>query len=591
MRRALPFAAIGLALVGACTLVTTFDPARLEEKTEALCGDGVDNDGDGLADCQDFKCLDQPVCCDRPRVFIDDAFDAYVCAADSCDRRDGTKIECLDQTVWEAWGAPYPIVCDGALVPRKLTQCYDIGVLSRAALPLRPGLRVVAGITGQPEPTAHLGVSLTTSSEATGALDECGSVRPIDPLLGLLQVATGGGFQITASFDARQVGASAVVADGDRHEVEIRIATDRRVHYLLDGVEFAASPGDMLVPAAFPDVHVALHGRGLTPRFTDVRVTAGSQCETPGGWQQDATFLALRPASDESRWDYFQVSSPAVVAGAAGAVNLFYTGCLEKGGACDPLSLGLGLAVSHRGQPFERVTDTAPLLFAEAVAPETFSMDVTVAADASPPTAYVTNGKAIYAYDASDLARGLQPLAGGAPVLQLGAVGDWDDAAICCAAAVARAGGVDLFYAGQHGADANPTWRIGLATADAGGVFTKHPASPVLREGALEDFDGRGVTEPAVIYDDGRALYRMWYGARAFLGITAIGYAVSPDGVVWTKYPGNPVVTQDALGLEAIGRPAVLADEADLHLWLHGLTPGSAQLAIFALDNQGVPSP
>ncbi|MBI5481044.1 MAG: hypothetical protein HY906_19455 [Deltaproteobacteria bacterium] len=174
------------------------------------------------------------------------------------------------------------------------------------------------------------------------------------------------------------------------------------------------------------------------------------------------------------------------------------------------------------------------------------------------------------------------------PVLPVGLAGTWDDARICCPSAVRRDDGqVVLWYAGQSKGEERATWSIGLATSMDGLAFTKHAANPVLGEGQLEEFDGRGVSEPEVAWDQRSQMYRMWYTAHAFLGDQSLGHAASSDGVSWQKYPQNPVVTQDLVGLELIGSPAVLADEGELRMSIHGRQPGSRKLSIDEVRNLG----
>ena len=72
----------------ACELIGNFDLTRVTESTEALCSDSVDNDGDGLTDCQDWKCLGLSVCCNMPVVVLADDFNGAACAAQSCDAPD-----------------------------------------------------------------------------------------------------------------------------------------------------------------------------------------------------------------------------------------------------------------------------------------------------------------------------------------------------------------------------------------------------------------------------------------------------------------------------------------------------------------------
>jgi len=172
--------------------------------------------------------------------------------------------------------------------------------------------------------------------------------------------------------------------------------------------------------------------------------------------------------------------------------------------------------------------------------------------------------------------------------LYLGAPGAFDDSAICCAAAVRHQGQVLLWYAGQRNND--PTWRIGLAFSGDGVSFQRFPGNPVLTEGGRDDFDGRGVTEPEVLWDPARELYRMWYTADGFLGTTSIAYAVSTDGITWHKFPGNPVVPHAAVGLDVVGSAAVRTDVNGLKMWVHGSQDGRVGMRIFALENRGTPS-
>ena len=139
------------------------------------------------------------------------------------------------------------------------------------------------------------------------------------------------------------------------------------------------------------------------------------------------------------------------------------------------------------------------------------------------------------------------------------------------------------WYAGRGGPD--DPWRIGLAESTDGVAFTKHPSNPVLVEGEAGDSDESGLTAPAVLHE--RGLYRIWYEERGFFDTTTIGYAVSTDGVSWHKYPGNPVVTPEDVGLEAVRAPSVARVGGRLVMAVsqdHGI--GSSR--IYGLINQVV---
>jgi hypothetical protein len=77
---------------------------------------------------------------------------------------------------------------------------------------------------------------------------------------------------------------------------------------------------------------------------------------------------------------------------------------------------------------------------------------------------------------------------------------------------------------------------IGRATSPDGIHWTKDPGNPVLSAG----WDGGTPLQPSVLLENGT--YKMWF--RHTLGAqTSIGYAESPDGIHWTVLPVNPVLT------------------------------------------------
>jgi predicted GH43/DUF377 family glycosyl hydrolase len=66
---------------------------------------------------------------------------------------------------------------------------------------------------------------------------------------------------------------------------------------------------------------------------------------------------------------------------------------------------------------------------------------------------------------------------------------------------------------------------------------------PVLSPEAA--WEKAAVMCPHVIWDEQAKLYRMWYSAGEQYEPDSLGYATSPDGPTWTKYPGNPVFRPD----------------------------------------------
>jgi predicted GH43/DUF377 family glycosyl hydrolase len=104
-----------------------------------------------------------------------------------------------------------------------------------------------------------------------------------------------------------------------------------------------------------------------------------------------------------------------------------------------------------------------------------------------------------------------------------------------------------MWYSGENtqGVD-----NVGLATSTDGIKWARHAANPVLRVGRPGSWDANSVQAPWVIHENG--VYKMWFEGQTFtsgnVAKMAIGYATSPNGVDWTKYSGNPVLTPGPSG-------------------------------------------
>ena len=95
-------------------------------------------------------------------------------------------------------------------------------------------------------------------------------------------------------------------------------------------------------------------------------------------------------------------------------------------------------------------------------------------------------------------------------------------------------------------------WRIGYAESADGLSWTKNP-EPVFE--ADEGWDGWVAFRPSVLY----RRFDLSHVVRGGVpGIPAIGYAVSPDGIEWTRFWGNPVLANSSQEPEF---PSVLFNE------------------------------
>jgi predicted GH43/DUF377 family glycosyl hydrolase len=120
-----------------------------------------------------------------------------------------------------------------------------------------------------------------------------------------------------------------------------------------------------------------------------------------------------------------------------------------------------------------------------------------------------------------------------------------------------------MWYSGSNGTAS----RIGYATSPDGLSWSKYGSNPVLVPSL--SWEGNRIYGPAVISDTG--IYKVWYSG--FDGTTTrIGYATSPDGVVWTKH-GNPVLdvgTSATWEDVSVSRPSVVKMGTTYHMWYTG---------------------
>lgn len=84
------------------------------------------------------------------------------------------------------------------------------------------------------------------------------------------------------------------------------------------------------------------------------------------------------------------------------------------------------------------------------------------------------------------------------------------------------------------GDDGGSNSAIGMATSQDGITWTKYASNPVISP--TLGFEGTQCYIPCVLYDtaetDAAKRFKLWYAAA---GGAAIGYASSPDGITWTK--------------------------------------------------------
>jgi len=158
----------------------------------------------------------------------------------------------------------------------------------------------------------------------------------------------------------------------------------------------------------------------------------------------------------------------------------------------------------------------------------------------------------------------------GNPVLEVGVPGEWDAGVVDHSEVIFDGGMYHMWYGGGlvvHQSD------IGYATSEDGVHWDKYPGNPVLLRGAPGEWDVGHIQPGAVLWDG--ATFHMWYGGciSGVAGPCATGYATSPDGVTWTKDPGNPVLpVGDAGSWDSLGAfiTAVIDDGGTYRAWYWG---------------------
>jgi hypothetical protein len=99
-----------------------------------------------------------------------------------------------------------------------------------------------------------------------------------------------------------------------------------------------------------------------------------------------------------------------------------------------------------------------------------------------------------------------------------------------------------MWYHGW-GTGSGESGQIGYATSPDGIIWTRSLDNPVLTAGGSDSWEYPHVFDHTVLFDPNGGLYRMWYASynEEIDGRNRFGYATSVDGAHWTKWALNPV--------------------------------------------------
>jgi len=138
----------------------------------------------------------------------------------------------------------------------------------------------------------------------------------------------------------------------------------------------------------------------------------------------------------------------------------------------------------------------------------------------------------------------------------------------------------NIYHMWYCSTDADQKYHIHYATSADGINWQKYPGYVLS---GSESWESRGVTNPFVIYKDGQ--YWMWYQAWGS-GNWKIGFAQSTDGIHWQKYPGNPLILPESLGVD--GNPGVIFMNNKFYLWYTSFTMAISQNVYHAVSTDGI---
>jgi predicted GH43/DUF377 family glycosyl hydrolase len=159
----------------------------------------------------------------------------------------------------------------------------------------------------------------------------------------------------------------------------------------------------------------------------------------------------------------------------------------------------------------------------------------------------------------------------GNPVTGHGPPGSWDDTYFGPTAVIEDGGTFKMWFMGSRGDFISA--KIGYADSPDGIVWNKRP-DPVLESGDYPGTWEAGILDASVVFDG--ATYHMWYVADYPNVASKVGYAFSGDGIEWTKHRGNPVVEVG----ENMWNPCVLSDGTTWHMWFTHHLGGSNPLRV-----------
>jgi predicted GH43/DUF377 family glycosyl hydrolase len=143
-----------------------------------------------------------------------------------------------------------------------------------------------------------------------------------------------------------------------------------------------------------------------------------------------------------------------------------------------------------------------------------------------------------------------------------------------------------MWYLG-YGTSLQWPGKVGYAVSSDGVTWKKYH-TPVLLPGPQRAWDSYSVNTGSVVWNGTH--FVMWYrGLGPGFEFGAVGLATSLDGISWTKYAANPILTNRSFGVQVLDYPYVIRTESEYRMWCVGQPEGESPYAIYyATSGDGV---
>ncbi len=132
-------------------------------------------------------------------------------------------------------------------------------------------------------------------------------------------------------------------------------------------------------------------------------------------------------------------------------------------------------------------------------------------------------------------------------------------------------------------------WDIGFATSSDGLTWTKYSGNPVMTRGTVGNWDDEAIGCPSVLFDG--TVYKMWYMGRTISPDWGIGYATSVDGINWQKHFSNPIFDVSGGGSwesKSVANPFVYYANGIYKMWYRGANSNNHLKVGLATSSNGI---